>query len=935
MKGMVSVVLALALAPVVRAESAFAIAEGGRPKVVVSLEGERPGPSVVYAGEELVKYLSEMSGGKFKLVKNAPRSTAAIRVGGPCGETKPESIVVAVRDAKTLVVTGEGPRGPLYAAYRLLEALGCGFWAPRNETVPKSPNLSLPSNFKIAETPVMSYRQPFGESAVYNPAWCAKIAVNGDMWAKPLGPELGGHVQMDMSQSMAGLIGHGRGAKNFTEHPEWFALRGGKRTGLQLCAQNESCRAEILRRAREMMKENSDRNFISISLDDNDQVCQCPKCAKLAADEGFIALALEPANFVARSLAAEYPKLRILVLAYWITEKPPRTMKPEKNVGIVFARLDRNYVGGLSANPTVFANLKRWGKIADGRIWVWDYDARFHAFPTSLPNVMMLMPGFRDLRDGGAHGVFSQLPHGTFGDFVDLRCWLFAKGMWNPDQDGDKLVAQWVDGACGKGAPKVKTWLALLEKVRKATKGIGVYGQDSRRIVPPDVVIRGKQLLDEAAELTRGDERTQRQIQVLRASPLVMMLTRYYLDMGPAARKLNVRLPAREDLHKELERMGREYGNNSYGEGCDWRRFCLRIRHGETILQGPDGKISPKPWTFWNPLNGVAEVSPSVAYDDATESYCFVRVRNDQIEVVTSKTVLGLFAKNAAATIVWKGDARCPVKTGIRAPRLVKGTDAKWRIYASGKLSPDGKGDEAETRQLFMVESVSRGVVGKYAFGGILMNRTDAADPAVATFPNGKTYFACVRRQGAANERGLWLYELKHPTSLSQTKVQLVKANRDGSCPQSPAFLVRGKQVFLAYTSAAANEHDSKVILLALSDSNPLRPTSWKAAKSPLLSGGALVPGKGVSRRIDGVRNLSFFTADGGKETWCIYQGIESPRTPVVDKNLLTCLQRIEFEDGGASAPAAGMSPELNLLPEVNIELLQPDISVITAAKSR
>ena len=129
----------------------------------------------------------------------------------------------------------------------------------------------------------------------------------------------------------------------------------------------------------------------------------------------------------------------------------------------------------------------------------------------------------------------------------------------------------------------MKAWLALLEKVRKASKGIGVYGQDSRAIVPPDAVIRGKQLLDEAAELTRGDERTHRQVQVLRAAPLVMMLTRYYLDMDTAARKLNVELPAREEIYKELERMGREFGNGSYGEGCNWRSFRLRIRHGELL----------------------------------------------------------------------------------------------------------------------------------------------------------------------------------------------------------------------------------------------------------------------------------------------------------------------------------------------------------------
>ena len=167
------------------ARGPFVIAKRGEARVVVSLEGEA-GPSVEYAGEELVKYLTEMTGGKFRLVKNAPRGEAAIRVGGPCKETKLESIEIYVKDERTMVVTGEGRRGVLYAVYRLLEHFGCGFWAPRNETVPKKGDLVVAANFRVVDAPVMEYRQPFGESAIYNPEWCVKIGVNGDMWAKPL-----------------------------------------------------------------------------------------------------------------------------------------------------------------------------------------------------------------------------------------------------------------------------------------------------------------------------------------------------------------------------------------------------------------------------------------------------------------------------------------------------------------------------------------------------------------------------------------------------------------------------------------------------------------------------------------------------------------------------------------------------------------------------
>lgn len=599
------VVMAMLTVCGIHAADDFVLADGGRAMAVISVENAAL-PPATYAATELQKYFKLISGADFAVVTNAEAGVAAVRVGGACADTRFEAIDVAVVNSKTLRVTGEGKRGVIYAAYHLLEELGCGFWGPHNETVPNIPSLAIKSDLRLSESPAMTYRQPFGESAIYNRTWCPKVGINGDMWI-PLKftEEFGGHVQMDMAQSMAELKGYGRSAQLLAEHPEWFALRGGKRTGMQLCAQNPECQAEILRRARKMMEEDPDRDFISISLDDNDQICQCEKCAKLAKDEGIIALALEPANFIARSLAKDYPKLKILVLAYWITLTPPKTLTPEPNVGFIFAQLERNYVWAMSGSPRTFSKLKRWCEIAPGRVWIWDYDTRFHSYPASLPTIRVLMETYKEYRDLGVNGVFAQLPQGAFGDFVDLRCWLLAKGTWNPDLPWKPTVEKWVNGACGKGAPMVIEWLDLLEKRReemmKAGLGIGVYGQDSRVIIPPELVIKGYLLLNDALKAVDGDDRTTRQVQVLRASPMVMMLTRYYLDMQETAQKMCVKLPERAELYAELDKMARDYGNNAYGEQYDWTGFIRRIRHGETILQGING-TSEKPWTFYNPI---------------------------------------------------------------------------------------------------------------------------------------------------------------------------------------------------------------------------------------------------------------------------------------------------------------------------------------------
>ena len=152
------------------AKREFLLAENSRASLPIVVPSNAD-ISTLYAAEELSKYLRLITGADFEIQNNAPKSRNAIRVGFPYkGEKKLDEIRIFVKEG-SLHITGEGKRGILYATYRLLENVGCGFWAPDNETIPNLKKLSVPFDIDIVNAPAFEVRQPHGASTYNHPEW--------------------------------------------------------------------------------------------------------------------------------------------------------------------------------------------------------------------------------------------------------------------------------------------------------------------------------------------------------------------------------------------------------------------------------------------------------------------------------------------------------------------------------------------------------------------------------------------------------------------------------------------------------------------------------------------------------------------------------------------------------------------------------------------
>lgn len=514
------------------------------------------------AARILADYLKQITGAVIPLEDNGANR---ILVGEPyTGET--EEVFWAVDDDSAMRITGEGNRGPIYAVYHFLEKLGCGFWAPDNETVPTIPVLSLDVGSQYRSAPAFLFRQPLGDTSMH-PEWCVKVGINGDNWAPKLPAELGGHFSIDLHQSMA----HMNHKEYFDLHPEWFAWREktGTRSPRQLCTHNEEAMAEVIRHAKKLLESDHDRTFVPVSLCDNGDFCECEKCKALTAKEGAAsALVVHAANTVARALREEYPHVQVIFLAYWVTERPPLHLKLEDNVAVCWAMLDRDHKFAPSSNPRHDLFLNQWCDLANNRVYIWGYHAQFHAYMLPTPTMDWMGHEMRQYRKQNIKGVFAQMPYGTLSDFVDLRTWLFAKLTWNPEQNEKYLIRQWLEGACGAGAPYMEEWLERIKIAKNRQSGfcLSLYQKDNRAWLTPEDVFIGKELFEKAMAATEDDPRTHAQICQQYSCILLTLLLRYHTDLAEAAEKHGIHLPSRDNLLLEFEAMQHQFHCGCFAE---------------------------------------------------------------------------------------------------------------------------------------------------------------------------------------------------------------------------------------------------------------------------------------------------------------------------------------------------------------------------------
>ena len=427
-------------------------------------------PAVMTAAAELDRYLERMG--------------VSIRTELKLDPTLPaDGLRITVEDGTVRLLGGNG-RGVLYACYRLLELLGCRFYAEDTEVVPtltlSEVAAALPEGMDLTEVSPFEFRDLYW-TCTYRPDFAVKRRINAGLAG-------GGSHRRDISPEWGGCIGYAGphfvhtfemlvpAQEFFESHPEYFSMINGERTAKhlysQLCLSNPEVLAIVIERVKGWLRENPLAEIVSVSQNDSFVIgsyCTCPACAAVDAEEGSPAGSLiRFVNAVAEAIEPEFPKVAIDTLAYQYSTVPPKLTRPRHNVMV------RMCTGGCSSHAIDECDrnggtrqwIEGWEKICD-RLYIWDYTTDFAQYLNPFPNLPTHQRNAKFFASHNVKGVFEQGNYtgGKSGEFGELRSFILTEVLWDPDRTPD--TAGFMEAYYGAGAPFVQTYLDYIhDKVK-------------------------------------------------------------------------------------------------------------------------------------------------------------------------------------------------------------------------------------------------------------------------------------------------------------------------------------------------------------------------------------------------------------------------------------------------------------------------------------
>jgi len=362
-----------------------------------------------------------------------------------------------------LIITGGTHKGCIYGVVDLLEKqLGCRMYAPGFEVVPKTAVVRIPK-LDVSDKPVNEYRNVHGrftEDENYRD-W-QRLDIIQDVFAD-------GYYVHTMNRLVPWQ-------ENFQNHPEYFALMNGKRIIDQPCLTNPEVLKITLKKLEEDMALQPDKVLWSVSQNDNFSYCQCEDCKRVIAEEG------SPAGPIIRfvnEVAKKFPDKIISTLAYQYSRQAPILTKPADNVQIMLCTIELNRSQPIAEDPRSVSFLKDivdWGKIAK-HIYLWDYTVNFSHHVSPFPNMHVLQPNIRLFVKNNVFSHFQQSNTDVGHEFSELKSYLLARLLWNPDINADSVITDFMQGYFGEAAPFVRTYLdSLGGEILKTKEWLDIYG---------------------------------------------------------------------------------------------------------------------------------------------------------------------------------------------------------------------------------------------------------------------------------------------------------------------------------------------------------------------------------------------------------------------------------------------------------------------------
>lgn len=491
------------------------------------------------------------------------------RIGIDGEELEDDGFLIKTEDKK-VYVTGGKRNGVLYGVHELLERyLGCRKYSPTVEHVPRKNKITLPRKINDLQVPVIKSRNMSYTGArdkaffewlrlTHTPTGAADWGRWG-LWVHTFGVLVPENVF-------------------YESHPEYYTMNEkGERVPSQLCLTNPEVLEVLCSELEKRINAKPEAIYWSVSQNDNYNYCKCENCMKVMEEEG------SPSGLIIRfvnEVASRFPEKIISTLVYQYSRKAPKYAKPAKNVNLMFCSIECNRSKPIrddESSASFREDMENWAKLSDNII-LWDYMVQFSNLYTPFPNFRVLQPNMQYFVSNNVSALYSQGNPQPTGDMWQLRAYVAAKLLWNPDCDLDYIIDDFLNGFYGKAGKHIKEYLTLLhDNLEKSGEELSIFGNALTPIngyLSPENLDAYERVFDKAKEEVSDNPQLLERVREAELSILFARLEQANLmpvgEHGFFNRVESGKLVLRQEYTNLLERFIEGLKKNNAGMLCEW-----------------------------------------------------------------------------------------------------------------------------------------------------------------------------------------------------------------------------------------------------------------------------------------------------------------------------------------------------------------------------
>lgn len=635
-----------------------------------------------YAAEELSTFLSKVTGAKFPIQEfneSAPqplimlsKSTvvAQLSVMANASNVMGSNGFLIHTKGEDLLITSNTSEGVLSGVYHFLENyLSCRWYSSDFMAIPHRDKVTIPSTYDL-QVPRFSYREVFSADAD-DLTFYVRNRMNGQLGHRAIRH----HDQRFGSLSKIRMVGVQElisPSKYGRSHPEFFGggqLRFGKASVRAMAV--EAALGRLARWPQEPY-------YLLISPVDIDSYYYDEEDKALIDAGGVPSTAfIDFVRVIAEAIRNQYPQVTVLALAYTWSRNPPTNLQLPMNMGIMLADIEVSFSKPLKAegNRAFLKDLNNWAKLTDSII-IWDYITNFNGYLQPYPNMGVLGENLKILSNWPqVKGVFEQGSYGTRGgEFAELRAWVLSKLLWNPAQDDQVLIKQFLKGYYGPASPFIEDYLVLLEKsIQEHPMHLAVKVAPTASYLSADFLGQADQIFRKAEQAVRNEVEFLAHVQAARLGidyTILFNHGRFHIDAT-------------------------EQGSNAENYGTRYTRFKQYLKNAKVKAYREGGREASTETLIETLRIQRNPAMPPEACQGRPPENCIdfqdinFRLAGDAKFVPDDMASDGSTVRMSGDSAVW----------GIQLPLSELPSEGKWKVYFSGRIEKgSGEGNDIAYR---------------------------------------------------------------------------------------------------------------------------------------------------------------------------------------------------------------------------------------------